>query len=110
MTDTSAVLGAATAFHGEIEGGEDLLILGRVEGKINVAKHSVTVGKTASLKADVVANRISVEGEVTGDLTASESVSIRASANVVGNIRAPRVAAEDGCRIKGSIEITSKGP
>jgi cytoskeletal protein CcmA (bactofilin family) len=36
---------------------------------------------------------------------ASERIAVRASANVRGNLVAPRVSLEDGARFKGSIEM-----
>ncbi len=47
-----------------------------------------------------------VEGHVEGDLQGSEQVILRESANVLGDIKAPRVTLEDGAYFRGSIEMT----
>jgi cytoskeletal protein CcmA (bactofilin family) len=50
-----------------------------------------------------------VEGRVDGDIYATESVSIRPSAKVKGNIFAPRVGIADGAKYSGSIDLNHKG-
>jgi len=60
---------------------------------------------TGNIKAKFVI----VEGRVDGDIYASESVSIRQSAKVKGNIFAPRVGIADGANFSGSIDMNHKG-
>ena len=61
-----AVIGASISIVGDVTGGEDLTILGKVEGKIDLLQHSVTVGQSGHVKADVQAKFVSVAGEVHG--------------------------------------------
>jgi len=91
-----------------LSGEEDLLIEGRVEGKIDLPRHSVTVGKSGRIKADVYGKTITVEGEVEGNLFGEEQLVLRQSSTVRGNITAPRVSLEDGANFKGSIDMSSK--
>ena len=77
--------------------------------KITVPAHSVTIGATGHVKAQVRARSITVEGEVEGDLLGEEDVVVRPSGSVLGNIISPRVTLESGCRFKGSIDM-EKGP
>ena len=55
--------------------------------------------------ATVNARVINVEGRVEGDLHGEEQVVLKRSANVQGNITAPRVTLEDGAKFKGSIDM-----
>src|SRR5690606_2266302 len=57
------------------------------------------------VKADVYAKSITMDGTTEGDLYATERVHVHANANVRGNITAPKVGIEEGCRFKGSIEM-----
>ena len=50
-----------------------------------------------------------VKGRVDGDIFATESVSIRQSAKVKGNIYAPRVGIADGANFSGSVDMNHKG-
>jgi cytoskeletal protein CcmA (bactofilin family) len=103
-----AVIGSTIEIKGTLSGGEDLLIEGRIEGKIELAQHTVTIGTSGRIKADVRGQNIIVLGEVEGDLSGSEQIVLRQSSTVRGNLVAPRVSLEDGADFKGSIDMTSK--
>ncbi|MDX1382051.1 MAG: polymer-forming cytoskeletal protein [Thermoanaerobaculia bacterium] len=100
-----ATIGPSIALRGDVTGEEDLIIEGRVEGKVLLKKNSVTVGRNGRVKADVFAKTITVEGELEGDLSGHEEVIIRQSGKVRGNIHAPRVTLDSGCRFQGSIDM-----
>ncbi len=99
-----SVLGPTLVFKGELSAGEDLLIQGRVEGKIN-HNRNLTIGEQGTVKADIRARNITIEGTVQGDLYATESVVVRATGKVRGNIYAPRVGLIEGAKFKGSIDM-----
>ncbi len=104
----TATIGASITIKGDISGGEDLLIEGRVEGAIQLGKCDVTVGSNGRVTADIHGKRIYVDGEVTGDLFGDE-VLIRKSGRVEGNAKAPRVTLENGCHFRGSIDMKPQG-
>jgi cytoskeletal protein CcmA (bactofilin family) len=101
----AAGIGPSITIIGDVTGDEDLTILGRVEGKIDLPKHSVTIGQGGRVKADIHAKLVSVAGEVHGNLVAGEQIVIRKSATMLGNLTAPRVGLEDGCCFRGSVEM-----
>ncbi len=101
----SAGIGPSISIVGDVSGDEDLTILGKVEGKIVLPKHSVTIGHGGRVKADIHAKFVSVAGEVHGNLVAGEQIVIRKTATMLGNLTAPRVGLEDGCRFRGSVEM-----
>jgi len=103
----SAVIGPSITIKGDISGDEDLMILGRVQGTVNLAQHNVTIGPSGRVKADVRGRMVIVEGEVDGDLKAGEQIVLRHTAKVEGSISAPRVALEDGAVFRGAIEMDS---
>jgi len=100
-----ATIGRSIVVQGEVMGDEDLLIRGRVEGSVNLALHTVTVGNDGEVKASISARVVAVEGEVEGDLQAEEQVVLRSSARVQGDIRAPRVVLEDGAIFRGLVDM-----
>jgi cytoskeletal protein CcmA (bactofilin family) len=102
-----AVLGSSLTLKGEISGAEDLLVQGRIEGRIELADHAVTIGPSGKIAADIFAKTIVAEGEVRGNLFATEQILIRKAGNVHGNLTSPRVVLEDGCRFKGAVEMES---
>ena len=104
-----ATIGPSITIKGDVTGDEDLVIQGKIDGKVDLAKHNVTIGPQGRVKADVFGRSVVVEGEVEGDLRGEEQVILRHSAKVQGNITAPRVALEDGATFRGGIEMESSG-
>ena len=100
-----AVIGPSISIKGELSGEEDLMIQGRVEGKIDLKKNNVTVGRNGHIKGDIYGKIISIEGEVQGNLFGEEKIVIRESGVVRGNMRTPRFSLEDGAKFKGSIDM-----
>ena len=103
-----AIVGHSISIHGEITGQEDLVVHGKVEGKVTLKGNNVTIGQGGKVKADVTAKIISVEGQVQGNLRGEEQVIVRKSGKVEGNISAPRVSLEDGCRFTGKVDMQEK--
>ncbi len=106
--DQQALIGPTVVIKGDLTGEEDLLIEGRLEGKIEARRHKVTIGKNGRIKGDIYAKMIMIEGTVEGNSYGEEQLIVRQSGNVRGNIVAPRVALEDGSNFKGSIDMTPK--
>ncbi len=102
-----SVIGESLHFKGELSAGEDLIIEGTVEGKINQGKCCLTLKPNGKIIANVDATKIFIEGTVKGNLYASVSVTVRDTGNVRGNIIAPKVALEEGATFNGSIEMRS---
>ncbi len=104
----AAIIGPSMLIKGELIGEEDLVIQGRVEGKVDFKQNSVTIAKNGRVKADVYGKLVTVEGEVEGKLFGQEQIVVRSSGTVRGNISAPRVSIEDGAKFKGTIDMDSK--
>src|SRR5437870_11436487 len=108
MHEELASIGKSIVINGELSGSEDLTIAGRVDGKIELRDHVLTVGSNGRIKAQVSAKAIVVLGQVTGNLNATEKVDIKESGSVEGDIVAPRVAIADGSHFRGSIDMQKK--
>jgi len=101
----TALIGPGIRINGDISGDENLVVEGRVDGKIRLDLHHVEVGQSGCVNADITAKVIKIAGEVRGDITGTEKVIIARSGNVHGNIVAPRMTLEDGAIFKGSIDM-----
>ncbi len=104
-----ASVGSSISIKGDLVGEEDLAVHGSLEGTITLKQNSLLIGKDGRIKADLRARIITVEGHVVGGLYGTEQVIIKKSGVVQGNIQAPTVALEDGCKFKGSIEMDIGG-
>lgn len=102
----TSVLGTTLRFRGELRADEDFTLQGRIEGSIHHTK-SLTIGPDGFVKGDSRAKAIVVEGTVEGGLYALESISIRSTARVTGNLFAPRVSISDGASFNGKIDMAT---
>jgi cytoskeletal protein CcmA (bactofilin family) len=102
-----SVIGESLHFKGELSAGEDLLIEGTVEGKINQGKCCLTLKPNGKIIADVNATKIFIDGYVKGNLHATVGVTVRKTGKVEGNIVAPKVAIEEGATFNGSVDMRS---
>lgn len=109
MADTPFVIGRGITIKGNLSGAEDLVIEGTVEGHISMKNH-LTIMESGSIQADISTHSLEVHGRVSGNIDADDMVSLSAEANVVADIRAPRVVIEDGARFKGRIEMDVQLP
>lgn len=104
--ETVAAIGSTIVFSGELTGDEDLEILGKVKGKIELPSHQLTVGEGGSVTAEIEAKSVLVIGEICGNVSATERVEVQASGIVQGDIRAPRLLILEGAVVNGAIEMT----
>jgi len=102
-------IGKSVVIKGDLSGSEDLTIEGQVEGKIELRQNVLTIGANGKIKASIFAKAVIVQGEVTGDITASERVDIRDAGSVDGDLSAPRIAIADGAHFRGSIDMQRQG-
>lgn len=103
-----AHIGKSIAFQGELTGDEDLVVDGRVEGKIELPNHHLTIGEGGQVRAELQAKLVTVVGRVNGNVNASERVEVEASGVVEGDLRAPRLVVKEGAVVNGTIEMASK--
>ena len=104
----SAWIGTALVVQGKVISSQDLTIDGKVEGTIELGDHGLTIGSGAEIKADLVAQTITISGAVTGNVTATSVVDLRATGSVDGDITTPRLIMADGAVIKGKVDANRK--
>lgn len=104
MAEQPCTIGKQITIRGNLTGNEDLVLEGRIEGSINLAKH-LTVAPGGAAEAEIDVEDLTVNGLVRGEIRATRRVVVSADGRVAGNIRAPRVVLENGARFKGRIEM-----
>jgi len=97
-------LGTSIVIKGDLAASENLTIHGPFEGTIEVLAHTVTIGRHARIEARIVAKGVVIEGTVQGNVTATDKVEIRATAQLHGDIVAPRIVMADGAWVCGTVE------
>lgn len=102
-----AYLGPAVRIQGELSSDEDLVLEGRVEGKISVSK-SLRIGPTGHVTAEVSGRTVVIAGRVVGNVSALERVELLPSGQLEGNIKAPKIVVAEGATFKGSVDMGGK--
>ncbi|WP_053235291.1 bactofilin family protein [Sandaracinus amylolyticus] len=106
MSSRSAegVIGPQLVVRGRLDGKGDLRVEGVLEGELDL-EGDVAVGPDGTLVGPLRARSIEVAGEVHGDVLAGDTVAIRAGGRVQGDVRARRIAIDDGAALHGGIEM-----
>ena len=105
---TMANIGKSITISGDLTGEEDLVIEGKVEGKVTLPNSVLTIGANGTIKAEVSAKSVVVIGRVSGNVRGTERVEIQATGIVEGDVIAPRLVVAEGAVVNGSIQMTSK--
>jgi len=100
------LIATKSRFVGEMSGEDDVVIQGRFEGNIRIAR-SVTIASSGELEGDVQARSVSIAGRVHGHVRAEERAELLASATVQGNVQAPKVIIAEGAQLQGSVAMSA---
>jgi cytoskeletal protein CcmA (bactofilin family) len=104
MNEDNTIIGETIIVRGELNGDENLTVLGRVEGQINLSQ-DLFIEETGIVKADSSVRNCVISGILVGNITASERVEIAPGGRMVGDINAPRILINDGAKFRGSIDM-----
>lgn len=96
-----SVLSGDLTVKGNITTQGDVQIEGTVEGDIRA--HQLTVGESATIKGEIVADEIIVNGRVIGRVRGLK-VRLSATARVEGDIVHKTIAIESGAHFEGSVQ------
>jgi cytoskeletal protein CcmA (bactofilin family) len=106
---SSTFFGPNVTIDGTITGSEMVLIEGAVTGKIKLTGE-LRIGTKARIEATVHAKNVTVEGKLTGDVSADDRIELVATATVDGNLKAPKIVVAEGARFRGSVDMGSAKP
>ena len=98
----ATVVGSRVKIVGDLSGDEDVLVNGRLEGKIRVDR-KVVVSAGAEVEGDVQAKSVIIGGRVHGQVMASERAELLPSGRVQGNVHSPRIVMAEGAQIQGRV-------
>lgn len=102
-------IGKSMRIKGKLTGNEDLMIDGRVDGKIFLNGHKLSIGTNGRVTAAIRdAKAVVVGGEMIGNISANDSVEVTSTGTMRGDIKAPRVILADGAQYKGTIDMDPK--
>jgi len=103
-----ATLGSSILIKGTLTGSEDLTVDGRVEGRVELPDHTLTIGPNAIITAEIHAKIVTVFGTVKGNVTAHDSLDIRRGASVEGEVTCTRISIQEGAAFSGKVAMGKK--
>jgi cytoskeletal protein CcmA (bactofilin family) len=106
MATERSLIGKNIIIHGDISATEDLVVEGRVTGKIQLNESRLTVGEEGYTQSEITAREVIICGRVDGKIEATDRVELRHTAQVAGDIIAPRLVIHQDAVIKGTVDLS----
>ena len=95
------------AIRGDLSSSTDIRIDGQVDGTL-FSEGKVVVGETARLSGRLFATHVDFWGKIDGDIFVKDTLSLKSSAVVNGNIHVRKIQVEMGAQINGSFKMISE--
>ena len=103
-SENFTLLGKGTDFKGVVNFDGTVRVDGRVEGEIHTTG-TLIVGEHAVIEGIVCAGVLMNSGKINGTITAIEKIQILKPGVLVGDIRTPVIAIEEGSRFHGMCDM-----
>lgn len=101
-------ISSGTKVKGEINTDSDIRIDGEFEGKL-VSKGRVVIGETAVITGDIVGTNVDFWGKMKGNFYVKDTLSLKSSAQVDGDMHTKRLQVELNARFNGSCHMIEDG-
>ncbi len=99
-TGTTSLLSKEVKIEGDIQGNEDLQVDGQLKGSIKI-DGDIFVGPTGTIEADVEAENVVVQGQITGNVLARKQLQIQSSGKLLGDCIAQTIDIKEGALFEG---------
>jgi cytoskeletal protein CcmA (bactofilin family) len=104
-SDLTAFIDEGSEIEGKYTFRGTVMLHGKFSGEI-VSNDTLIIGEKGVVNANVRAGIVLVNGEVVGNVAASERVELRGSARIFGDVEAPVVVVEEGVLFDGNCKMT----
>ena len=102
----NAMLGAGSVFEGKLHFEGQVRIDGTFTGEITTTDLLV-IGEGAKVSATINCGSVEIRGDIKGNINASESIVLRATAHVEADIYAPSLVIDKGAVFEGNTRMTA---
>ncbi len=109
-----SVIDQGCEFNGHLTFGGTLILNGKFRGDV-LSSDTLIVGEAGELHADVQVGVAILSGQISGHISARESVEIKGTARITGDILTPVLVLEEGvifngrCKMKGEeLQVVDK--
>jgi len=104
-SDLTAFIDEGSEIEGKYTFNGTVMLNGKFSGEI-VSSDSLIIGEKGVVNATVRAGIVLINGEVVGNVYASERVELRGTARVYGDVEAPVIVVEEGVHFEGHCKMT----
>ncbi len=98
-----------TEIKGDLNFKGTFRIDGRFKGKID-SKSILIIGDSGKVDADIKIGHLIINGEIKGNIQATEKVEINGNGRVIGTIVSPKLMVEEGAYLEANCQTTDKMP
>ena len=99
-----SLIAANLFIEGKIQGSGDVRVAGQFKGDVDV-QGDLTIEVGARLTGSVRATKVTIAGELEGNVVAASRVDLLATGVVNGDIKAGSLTVASGSRMRGQIEV-----
>jgi len=99
-----SLIAADITIEGKIEGGGSVRIAGKFKGDVSV-QGDLTIEAGAKLTGSVRANKVTIAGELEGNVEEATHVDLLASDVVIGDLKTGTLTVAAGARMRGQAEF-----
>ena len=92
------------AIEGKIEGSGHVRIAGRVKGDVDV-RGDLTIESGATVTGSIRADKVSIAGDLVGNIEAASHVELLQSGSLTGNLKAASLTVAAGSRMRGMADF-----
>ena len=98
-----SVIAADLTIEGKIEGSGHVRIAGKFKGDVKV-QGNLTIEPGAKVSGGVAANKVTLAGELDGNIHSAQQVELQQSGVINGDLKAGTLTVAAGSRIRGHVE------
>jgi cytoskeletal protein CcmA (bactofilin family) len=99
-----SLIAADITIEGKIEGGGSVHIAGKFKGDVNV-QGDLTIEAGAKLTGGVRADKVTIAGELEGNVQEASRIDLLNTGAVIGDLKAGSVTVAAGARMRGKAEF-----
>src|SRR5436305_5391407 len=104
QSNSKNVLNSDVDIKGTLKFSGELTFDGKLDGDIS-SEGTLNLGDNAVIKGNINATSVIVRGKITGNVVAREKIDIKARTELFGDIKAPRLAIEEGVTFVGKTDV-----
>jgi cytoskeletal protein CcmA (bactofilin family) len=101
------MIGAGTKIVGTIQTSVDFRIDGIIEGNIT-SDSKIVIGSSGVVVGEIVCSSAEISGELKGKINVSESLALKSSAKIYGDIKTVKLMVEPGAMFTGACVMRSE--